>query len=78
MLEQLVRRQADVLGNLAQQNRGQVSARMVWDRRLPAIGVPELAMRPALANLNETQPLEEAYDFPGFEHGQAVHDGVKR
>ena len=46
-------------GYLAEQRRGDVAARMERDRCDPAVRVPELFVRPALAHLRKTVRLEE-------------------
>ena len=41
----------------------------------PAVGVPELPVRPALADLNEPNALEAGDDLPRFENGDRPHLG---
>jgi hypothetical protein len=73
VLKQFVEREADVLGNLTKQDRGDVPALMKRNRRAAAGSVAELSVRAALANFGEAEFDENGYDFIGFEDGNIAH-----
>lgn len=74
VLEQFVECEADVLGDLTKQDRGDVTALMKRNRRAAAGSVAELFVRAALANFGEAEFDENGYDFIGFEDGNIAHD----
>lgn len=74
VLEQFVECEADVLGDLTKQDRGDVAALMKRNRRAAAGSVAELFVRAALANFGEAEFDEDGYDFIGFEDGNIAHD----
>ena len=53
--------QANVLGDLAQECGGDVTARVERDRRAAAVRVTELLVRASLADLSESQSLQEGH-----------------
>lgn len=74
VLKQFVEREADVLGDLTKQDRGDVAALMKRNCRAAAGSVAELFVRAALANFGEAELEENGYDFIGFEDGNIAHD----
>ena len=68
----------DVSGDLPKQNGGQIPASMIRYRGLPPIRVPELTVRSSLANLDETESLQDRDYLPRLEHRQAGHGLPKR
>jgi hypothetical protein len=57
VIEEFLYRNANVLDDLSQERRRDVPAWMERNRCTSSIGVPELAVRAALANLNEAKTL---------------------
>ena len=55
VLKQILNREADILGNLTQKNRREVSSRMKRHGCAPPILVPKLLVRPSLTHLNEAK-----------------------
>lgn len=69
--------EADVLGDLAEQGRGDVAALVHRHGGAPAVGVPVLHMGAALPHDNKPQPLQYAADLARLQdenraHGQAT------
>jgi len=71
--KELLGRKADVLGDLAQQRRGDVPSRVKWHGRSPTVSVPILLVGTPLPNLREAEALEKGNYFPRLEGGQAAH-----
>lgn len=61
--------QPNVPPDLAEQRRRDIAARVHRHRGNPAVGVPELLVRPALADLHEPETLEAGDDLSRFETG---------
>lgn len=74
MLEKFIKRDADVFGNLTEQDRGDISTLMERHRCTAASGIAELFVRAALADFSESEPDKNGYDFIGFEDGNIAHD----
>jgi len=47
---------------------GDTSRPMIRYRRAPAVGMPKLLMRSALADFGKTQSIQNGYDFARFEN----------
>ena len=65
--------QSDVLRDLSQQDRRYIPAPMIRYRRAPAVGMPKLLMRSALADFGKTQSIQNGYDFARFENWDLAH-----
>lgn len=74
VLEQLIKRDADVFGDLTKQDWGNVSTLMKRYRGAAAGGITKLFVRTALANFGETESEKYGYDFTGFEDRNIAHD----
>ena len=74
VLEQFIKRNADVFGDLAEQDCGDVSALMKRNRRKAACRIAKLLMRSALADFDETKFHEDGGDLIGFENGNVAHN----
>ena len=72
-LEQLIKREADVFGDLTEQDWGNVSTLMKRHRGAAAGGIAELFVGTALANFGEAESEKNGYDFIGFEDGNIAH-----
>ncbi|MFZ3037399.1 MAG: hypothetical protein WA112_09040 [Rugosibacter sp.] len=66
MLEQLIKREADVFGDLTKQDWGDVSTLMKRHRCAATGGITELFVRTALADFGEAESDKNGYDFIGF------------
>jgi hypothetical protein len=55
------------------QDRRYIPAPMIRYRRVPAVGMPKLLMRSALADFGKTQSLQNGYDFSRFENRDLAH-----
>jgi len=73
MAQELRNGQADVSGNLSQQNRRNIPAFVKCHRCAAPIRVAELLVGTPLANLNESNALKQANYFFGFEDGNVPH-----
>ena len=60
MPEEFLDGQPDIAGNLAQQNRGNVSAWMIRNGRAPPVQMPLLHMRAPLPHQKEAQPFQQS------------------
>lgn len=74
MLEQFIKRNADVFGDLTEQDWGDVSALMKRNRRTAACRIAKLFMRSALADFGETEFYEDGDDLIRFENGNVAHN----
>jgi hypothetical protein len=74
VLEQFIKREADIFGNLTEQDRGDVSTLMKRHRCTATSGITELLVRTALANFGEAEFDKNGYDFIGFEDRNIAHD----
>lgn len=63
----------DVPGDLAEEDRRQIPARVERNGRLAPVLVAVLAMGAALAEERETEALEKPLDLPWLEHGKRDH-----
>ena len=77
MLEEFAYREADVTGDAAQQNGGDVTANMEGDGGCPAVCVSELLVGTLLAHLLKTELLQNLGDLSWLQnrdisHGQAA------
>ena len=61
--------QPDVPADLAEQRGRDIATRVHRHRGNPAVGVPELLVRPALADLDEPEALEAGDNLSRFENG---------
>jgi len=66
VLQELVDRQADVLGDLTKQYRRDVAPGVEGDGGCATIGMAELLVRAALAHFDEPEPREDGDDFARF------------
>lgn len=73
MFEELIKREADVFGDLTEQDRGNVSTLVKRHRCAATGGIAELFMRAALADFGEAKFGEDGYYFAGFENGNVAH-----
>lgn len=73
MLEELIKREADVFGDLTEQDWGNVSTLMKRHRCAATGGIAELLMRAALADFGEAKFGEDGDYFAGFEDGNIAH-----
>ena len=55
--------QTDIFGNLPEENGGDISPGMEWNRRAPTIGVAKLLVASFLTNSRKTKALKDAYHF---------------
>ncbi len=69
MPEKLLRRRANVLDNLAEQEGGDIASAVHGYSRPSAIQVPKLLVRPSLPYLFEPHPLEYRDHFSRTEDG---------
>lgn len=76
--QQLVHREPDVSCNLAKQGRRDVTPLMKWDGRDAPVGMPELLVRTALADLGEAGPIEQRDDFTRLENRRFRHSQATR
>jgi len=74
MLEKLVEGEADVFGNLTEQDWGEVSTLMERNRCASACGIAEWFVRSALADFDEAEFDENGDDFIWLENGNIAHD----
>lgn len=72
-LQQVLQRQADVLCDLAQQNRRDISSGMHGNGCASAIRVPKLLVRAPLANLSKAQCFQDRDDLARSENPRPVH-----
>ena len=63
----MIWRQADVRGDLAQEDRRDVAALVKRNSREPPIGVPELLVRASLPDLDGAQNVEKPCNLCGFQ-----------
>ena len=68
--QELLLRQTDVLGDLAQQRRRDVPAGVKGDGRTTAVSMPILLVRTPLPNLCEAQPLDKRNTSRGLSVGR--------
>ena len=71
--QELIGREPDLLDDLAQQIRRDVTADVEWHSRDAAIRVAELLMRSTLANFHESELPEDADNFSRFENRELRH-----
>lgn len=71
--QQLLHGDADIPGNLAQQDGREVACGMEWYGRTPAVRMPKLLVRTALTNLLESKPLQNRNDLARLENGDTGH-----
>lgn len=71
--EELVDRKPDVPRDLAYESWRDVPSRVKRNGGRTTIGVPELLVRTALANLGEPVRLQKGNDFPRLEDGDPAH-----
>ncbi len=74
MLEELIKREADVFGDLTEQDWGNVPTLVKRHGCAATDDIPELFVRAALADFGEAEFGEDGYDFAGFEDGNIAHD----
>jgi len=65
--QKLLDSEADVAGYLAQQDRRDVPAGVIWHRRAAAVRMPILFVEAPLAHFFKAQGLQNARDFTRFE-----------
>jgi hypothetical protein len=75
VLEQFLDGQADVLRDLAQEDRREIATCVERYSRRAAIDVAKLLVRAALAHLDEAQRGENGNDLAGFEDRDTRHSG---
>jgi hypothetical protein len=73
MLEELLDGKSDVGCDLSEQRRGDVTASVERDGRATAVCMPVLAMRTALPNLCESEPLKDGHNFPRLQDRHVAH-----
>lgn len=73
MLQKLVDHQANVFGDLPQQDWRDISSWMDGHGRAPAVLMPELLVRPTLTNLDETKRFEDRNDLTGLQDRNSSH-----
>jgi len=73
VLEQLIKRNTDVFGNLTKQDWRDVPTLMKGYRCTATCGIAKLFVRPSLANFGEAESEKNSYDFAGFEDGNIAH-----
>ena len=66
-IEKFLNGEADVAGNLAQESRRDISARMNRHGGYATIRVPELLVRAALAKLAKTEALQQCHHLARLE-----------
>ena len=71
--QKLLQGDADIFGDLTQQNRRDIASGMKWNGRASSVGMTELLVGPALAYLLESQPLQNRNDLAGLENRYAGH-----
>jgi hypothetical protein len=73
VLEEFAYRKANVTGNAAQQNGGDVTANMEGDGGCPAVCVPELLVGTLLAHLFKTELLQNPDDLSWLQDRNISH-----
>lgn len=71
--DEILNRHSDVFGDLAKQWRRNISATVIWNRRLTPIGMAKLAVRSSLAYLGKTEMGQYPHHFTRFEDGNPGH-----
>jgi len=71
--EEFLSGQPYVPGNLAQQNRGDVSSWMAWDGRAPTVHVPVLHVRTSLPDQLEAESLQKPADLSWLQNRNLSH-----
>ena len=74
MLEELIKREADVFSDLTEQDWGDVPTLMKRNRCATAFGIAELFVRPALADFEEAEFDENRDYFIGLKNGNIAHN----
>lgn len=64
---------ADVLCDLTEEDRRQVTPRVERDGRLASVPVTVLAVRTALPHEQEAEAFQEPLDLPWLQHGEGDH-----
>lgn len=70
---QFVDGEADVLGNLAQQDRRNVAPSVERHRGAASLAIPELFVRATLADFDKAQPNQQGDNLLGFEYRRLAH-----
>lgn len=73
MSEDFIQRKADVFGDLAEQDRGNVAALVARNRCATPIDIAKLFVGATLADFGKAQFDEDGDDFIGFEDGNVTH-----
>ena len=73
MLEQFIKREANVFGDLPQQDRCDVSPLMKWHRGAAASSIAKLLVRTALAHLGETESKQNGRHLTRLEDRNISH-----
>lgn len=74
MLEKLIECETDVFGNLTEQDGGDISALMKWNRCAAACCITELLVRSALADFGEAEFDKNGDNFIWFEDRNIAHE----
>jgi len=69
----LLRSEADVLGDLSEECRRDITAGVKRDCRPSTVGVPELLVGATLPDLAKAEPVEKRHHFAWLERGQMAH-----
>jgi hypothetical protein len=72
VLDQFIRRDSDVLGDLTEQDRGNIATLMKWNRRTATSGIAKLLVRSALADFDETELHENGNNLTGLADGNVA------
>ena len=73
MLEELIKREADIFGDLPEQDWGDIPTLVKRNSCAATGGIAELLMRSALTDFGKAEFDENRYDFAGLEDGNIAH-----
>jgi hypothetical protein len=73
MLEKLRDGEANVLCDLAQQRRREITARVKWNSGGTSGTITKLPMGSTLPHLDKSQSMQDGYNFSGFQYWDVSH-----
>jgi len=73
MTEHRLHRQADVLCDLAQKDRGNIAIRVEWNCGRPTVRMPILPVGTSLPRFQKTESLQNGDHFPRLQNGHCTH-----
>ena len=72
-MDKVFHSESNVFTNLPKQDRGNIPARVEWNRCAASIGMPKLLVRTALTNFLKTKLYQDRNNFLRFENWKFVH-----